>query len=200
MRVGRVLQGELELGVELELAVADPAQELVRALEQLGARDDVVVEARAGQEQRALRAEDLRIEGADRAARLAVERHHAARRQAVKALVERRLTDRVVDDLQPLAVREALHLGLEILLRVENDVRGSSFARELRFVLGRDRADDASPPHLRDLAQEQPDASGRRVYQARIAGFERIGRAREIVRRQPLQHRRSTLASGEPAR
>src|SRR5947199_2809633 len=135
MRVGRVLEGELELGAEPELAVADPAEQLLRALEQLGARDDVMVEARAGQEQRALRVEGLRIEGTDRAARLAVERHHPARRQAVEALVERRLTDRVVDDLQPLAVREPLHLGLEILLRVENDVRGSSLAYELRFVL-----------------------------------------------------------------
>src|SRR5262249_26516768 len=131
MGVGRALQGELELGAELELAVADPAQELVRALEELGARDDVVVEARAGQEQRALRVENLRIERANRPARLAVERHHAARRQAVESLVERRLTDRVIDDLQPLAVREALHLGLEILLRVKNHVRGSSLAREL---------------------------------------------------------------------
>src|SRR5438093_12952997 len=200
VRVGRVLQGELELGAELELAVADPTQELVRALEQLRARGDVVVEARARQEERALGVERLRIEGPDRAARLAVERHHAARRQAVEPLVERGLTDRVVHDLQPLAVGESLHLGLEILLRVENDVRGASFARQLRFVLGGDRADDTRSPHLRDLAQQQPHAAGRRVHEARVAALERIGRAGEIVRGQPLQHRRGALVRAQSGR
>src|SRR5882672_12903493 len=62
VRFGRVLQWELELRAHFELAVTDPAQQLVGALEQLGARDDVVVEARPRQEERAPGVEDLRIE------------------------------------------------------------------------------------------------------------------------------------------
>src|SRR5262249_11165699 len=128
VRIGRVLQRELELGAELELAVPDPAQELVRALEQLGPRDDVMIEGRASHEQRSLGIEHSQIEWPDGAARLAVERHHPPRRQAVESLVERRLPDRIVDDLKPLAVGEPFHLGLEVLLRVEDHVRGPSLA------------------------------------------------------------------------
>src|SRR6267142_3620989 len=71
----RVLQRELELRAQLELAVPDPAEKLARALEELGARADVMVQARPRQEELALGVERLRVEVADGAARLAVERH-----------------------------------------------------------------------------------------------------------------------------
>src|SRR5207244_7692167 len=108
MRLGGVLERELELRAQLQLAVADPAEQLARALRQLLARGDVGVEAGPRQVERPLGAEQARIEGADRSARLAVERQQAARGETVQALVERGLADGVVDDLQPLAVGEAL--------------------------------------------------------------------------------------------
>jgi hypothetical protein len=77
----------------------------------------------------------------------------------LKPLVEGRLADRVVDHLEPLAVGQPLHLGLEILLRVEDHVRGPSFACELGFVFGRHGTDDPGTAHLRDLAQQQADAA-----------------------------------------
>src|SRR5215510_5544591 len=85
--LGGLLERELELGPQLELAVTDPAQELSGPLEQLLAARDVVVEARARDEQRALGVERLQVEGADGPARLSVERHHAARSEAVEPLV-----------------------------------------------------------------------------------------------------------------
>src|SRR5262245_5489414 len=87
VRLRRVLQRKLELGAQLDLTVADPAQELLGALQELGARDDVVVQAGPREEERALCVERLRVERADGAARLAVQRHHAPRRQAVESLV-----------------------------------------------------------------------------------------------------------------
>src|SRR5205807_7352282 len=143
---------------EAQLAVADPAEYVARAREQLVARRDVVDEARARQEQRALRVQHLWIERADRAARLAVEHHQPAERETVEPLVERRPADRIVDDLHALAGGQPLPLGLEVLLRVEDGLVRSRLTRELGLLLGRDRADNAGAAHLRDLTQEQPDA------------------------------------------
>ena len=63
MGLGGVLERELVLGAQLELAVPDPAEQLARAREQLVAGDDVVIEARAREEQRALGVEHLESNG-----------------------------------------------------------------------------------------------------------------------------------------
>ncbi len=83
-------------------------------------------QAGAREEERPLLIEDLRIDGRDRAAGLAVEHHVAARLQAIEALVEGGLAHRVIDDLDARAAGEPFDLGLEVGLRVEDDLVGAS--------------------------------------------------------------------------
>ena len=78
------------------------------ALLQLLARRDVRSQRGSREIERALRTEDVGIERFDVAARLPEEHQHSARHQAVEALGERRLADRIVDDLHPFAARDPL--------------------------------------------------------------------------------------------
>src|SRR5262245_12355679 len=110
VRVGRVLERELELHPQLQLAITHPAEQVGGPLLQLLAGGDVGVEARTREEQRALGVEDLRIDLTDRAARLAIERDEPARRQAVEAAIPGVLADGVVDHLQAFAAGDALDL------------------------------------------------------------------------------------------
>ena len=169
MRFGGVFQRELELGPQPQLAGGNPAEEIARALLKLLARRDVVGQRGPRQKERAFLAEQLGIEWRDGAARLSEEHQHAARRQAVQALGERRLADRIVDDLNPFAAGDLLDRFLEILAGVEDDVIGACVAREPRLLVGRNRRDDARAAQLRDLRQQQADAAGARVNQARVA-------------------------------
>src|SRR5207247_1007631 len=102
VRLRGVLERELEFHAQLQLALADPAEQLAGALLQLLARGDVVEQARAREEERALGVEDLRIDHADGAARLAVQRDHAADRAGVEAALPRVLANGVVDDVHAL--------------------------------------------------------------------------------------------------
>src|SRR5207244_2523074 len=101
--------GERQLAVDADgqAAVAQPAEDVARAGEELLARRRVVRERGARQEERAFPAQELRVERAHRAARLAEERHRAARGQRVEPLLEGGAADRVVDDLDALAAGEA---------------------------------------------------------------------------------------------
>src|SRR5205814_8675775 len=125
VRLRGILERELELHAQLQLALAKPAEQLAGTLLQLLARGDVVDQARAREKERALGVEDLGIDHADGPARLAEERDHATDRAAVEAALPRVLADRVVDDLQALAAGDALHLGRDVLLRVVNRLVGA---------------------------------------------------------------------------
>src|SRR2546425_702166 len=82
--------------------------------------------------------------------------------------------------LEPLAAGQAPHLGLEVLFGIDDDVGGAGFARELRLLVRRYRADDARAAHFRDLAEEQSHATRRRVDEASVALLQWIGAAREV--------------------
>ena len=165
MSRGGIRQAERAANPHAQRAGANPAKELVGARQQLVARRHVVTERRAGEEERSLAIEDLRIDGRHRAARGAEEHHHPAGRETLEALVEGGPPHRIVDHLQPAATRQALHLGDEILLGVENDVAGSRLAGEHRLLRGRCRADHRRADARGDLAEQEPDASGRRMHE-----------------------------------
>src|SRR5262249_18485186 len=185
---GGILQRVLQLHPETELAVSDPAEDFAGAALEIVTRGDVMVETGACEVKRALGVEHLRIDLADRPARLTVERHEAARGEAREALVPRRLADAVVDHLQALATSDALDLGFEILARVVDPHVRAGIARELRLLFARDGADHAGPAHLRDLAEQQPDTAGRGVDKRRVPFAQVVRRAREIVGRRALEH------------
>ena len=152
-----------------------------------------MVQTRARHEQGAPGVQDPEIERPDRAARLTVEHHHPARRDAVEALLEGGLADGVVVDLHALAVGQPLHLGHDVLLRVEDHVVGTRAARQLGLVVRGDGADHACAPQLRHLAEEEADTAGGGMHETGVALLQRIRRAREIVRGQTLQHHRGAL-------
>src|SRR3989442_13118113 len=102
---------------------------------------------------RALGVEDLGIGLPDGAARLAVERHEAARSQRGDALVPRRLADAVVHHLHTLAAGEALDLGFEILACVVDRLVRTSVSRALCLLGGPGGTDHARTTHLRDRAE-----------------------------------------------
>ena len=152
-----------------------------------------MVERWPGGEERALLTEDLEIERRDRTARLAVQHHHPAPDETVEPLGERRLSHRVVDDLHARAPGEALHFLLEVALGVEYDLVRPGLTRELRLCGRRHRPDHAGAAELGDLAQQQPDASRRRVDKARVTRLQGIGVGGEVMRGHPLEHQRSRL-------
>src|SRR5579884_4142171 len=88
VRRGRLRERELAADAQLQRARADPAEHLLGARQQLGPRRHVVRETRPREEQRALLAEQLRIERADRPARLPEQHQHAPRGETVQALGE----------------------------------------------------------------------------------------------------------------
>src|SRR5215207_4656797 len=120
MRFRGVLEGNLPIDAHVERAVLDPAEHLSSAPDQLVSRGGVVRDGRSGEKERAMAQEQERIERRDDAARLAEQRHHPARREALETLLERRRADRVVYDLRELAAGDARYLGDEVLLRVDD--------------------------------------------------------------------------------
>src|SRR5215472_3653338 len=62
VRFGGLREREFVLEPKLELAVTDPAEDVVRALHQLFPRRNVVVQARPCHEERAARVDDLQVE------------------------------------------------------------------------------------------------------------------------------------------
>ena len=98
------------------------------------------------------------------------------------------LPTRVVDHVDALAAGEALDLGLEVLLGVENHVGGAGFARELGLCLGGDGGDDARADARCDLREQQADTAGAGVHQRGVARLERVGGVSEIMRGHALEH------------
>src|SRR6185436_10767156 len=117
MRFEGTLQRQLAVDAEVERAGGDGVEQLAGAPEQLVAREDVVGEAGAGEVDAAF-GEACGIDGWDDAARLAEEGEHAARADAVQALVERGFADGVVHDLDAGVVRRLHHHRLEVVGRV----------------------------------------------------------------------------------
>src|SRR5579863_586677 len=111
--LGGVAEGEFGADPDLELAGGEPAEEIAGAGGQLLAGGDVVEKGGAGEEQRAVGGQAAGIDRRHRAARLAEQRHQAARRQAGESLVEGGTADAVVHHLQAVAAGGARDLGLE---------------------------------------------------------------------------------------
>ncbi len=141
-----------------------------------------------GDEERAFAAELDQVEGRHRAAGCAKESQHAARAQAVEAPLKGGLAHRVVDHVDALAAGEALDLGFEVLLGVEDHVGGAGLARELGLGWGGDGSDDARADACSHLREQQAHAAGSGVHQRRVAGFQRKGGVGKIVRGHALQH------------
>ena len=122
--------------------------------------------------------------------------HHAAPGEGVQALVEGVAAHAVVDHLDAPAAGQALHLGGEVLLGVEDHLVRSGLAGDPRLLLRRDRADHPGAAELGDLAEELAHAAGRGVDQAGVPGLQRIGAAGEVVGRHALEHGGGALPGG----
>src|SRR5437016_11876253 len=117
----------------------------------------------------------MRVKWGDRPARLTKEHHYPTQAQAVEALIERGLTNRIVDNMNPLVVREPLDLGLEIDLCVEDDLVRAGRTRQERLLLGRNRAKHPRATLFCEL-DDQPSGTARSgMHQNIITEFDRIG-------------------------
>ena len=175
-------------GAQFELAAGRPAENVVRSPLEFGTRGDVMPQRRSRHIERALAAELDEVEWGHRSARSAEEGEQPARAQAVETLFESRLADRVVHHIDPFAMREALDLGFEILLGVEDHIGGASFARQLRLGGGRDSRNDSRTDARSHLRQQQTHAARTRVYQYSFAGLQRVGGIGQVMRGHALQH------------
>ena len=116
--------------------------------------------------------------------------------EAGQALLERGPPHRVVDDLHAPAPGEALHLGFEVLLGVEDHVAGARLPGEARLLLRGDGAQHPRAAAACHLAEQQADATRGGVDQAGVAPLQRIRGAREVVGGHALQHHGRPLPSG----
>src|SRR5580693_41147 len=105
----------------LEPALGGPGEQFVGARAQFAPVRDVVVEARAGEEQGLSEQQFARIDRRYKAARFAMEREQPARAKAIHAADVGVEPDRVVDDIDAAAGGDPLHGGGEILFRVYDD-------------------------------------------------------------------------------
>src|SRR2546425_15080 len=141
-----------------------------------------------------------RVRNVIRTARLAVQHHHPPTGEAIEPLLEGRLADGVVDHLQSGSVGQTLHLGLEVVLGVQDNLVGAGPSCQRGLLARRDRAQHARTPEFRDLTQQQTHAPCGGVHQAGVPGLQGVGRGREVVRRQTLKHRGGALFDAHSVR
>src|SRR6185437_5829512 len=169
VRLGRILQRELGADAHRQFATTDPIEQVCRPRFQFGAGEQIVVERRPREEERAFAIQDLWIDRRHRPARLAEQYEHAALGECIERLVEGRFADRVVDDLNARTVGDAARFRREILGRVVDHVIGASLPRELALLFGRRGADDEGAALFCDLAEQETDAARRGVDERTVA-------------------------------
>ncbi len=149
-----------------------PVHDLRPAFPSLFSRGRVMKQRWPREEDRALLHQHDRVDARRRPARPAEQHHHAAHPQAVQAFLERGLADRVIDDVDAASAGQALDLGFEVGLRVEDHVVGAGVASQLGLGRRRGGADHTRADVVRGLAQQQPDAAGCRMHERRLAWLE----------------------------
>src|SRR5699024_11905052 len=84
--------------------------------------------------------------------------------------IERVLADAVIRDIDALTVGELLDLRRDVdALAVEEHLVRTGLAGELRLLLGAPRRDDVAAQVLDDLRAQQPDTTGTRMDERRLA-------------------------------
>src|SRR5439155_10156751 len=125
---------------------------------------DVVVERRAGREQRAIGLQDVDVERVDLSRGAAEAREHAERADAVERGRERGLADAVIDHVAELASGDLLHLRGEVLLAIKDGVVSAVSLRDFRLLLRADGTDDGGAERIAPLGEDEADAAGRGMY------------------------------------
>ena len=121
------------------------------------------------EEERASLVEYLEIERRDGTASLTVEHHEPTRAEAVEAALKRIFANGVVNDVHAGAFGQPHRLFVKVHDRVADDCVGPGCERELRFLLGRDRADYQRPATFGQLNQYLTDTAGRSVDQCSVS-------------------------------
>src|SRR5918998_653322 len=186
--LGCILQGVGAADADVEVSLADPGEEALRAPQELLAGAGVLGQGGTRQEEAALLVQGLGVEGGDLPARPAEEDHVAARLQAVEGLVEGVLPDGVVDHVHALAAGDALRLGGEVLLFVQDHLVSAGLLRERGLLLGAGGPYDGRAAHLRHLAEQEADAAGGGVHEGGLPLLERERAVGEVVGGHPLEH------------
>ncbi len=188
MRVGRLRQREGLVDVDDHLAARDHLEQLGRHRFGFLLIGHVVEQGRARDVQRTALGQFARREGFHGAGRIAEADHQAAPLQAVERRSKRVLAHRVVDHRHAGPARDLFHTRHDVLVVVVDDVRGAMRQRQFTLLLRADGADQLHTKGARPLAGDQAHAPGCGVEQDRLAGLQRVGRAKQVLHRQALQH------------
>src|SRR5215211_3006035 len=184
---------------DVEVILPDPGEEALRPPEEFLAGRGVVGEGGAGEVQTTLLVENLGVKRWHGAARGAEENHVAAGFENVSPTVEGVLAYAIVDHVDAFSVCDAICFLDELLFGVDDHlVRPRAFC-ELRLLLGASGAYNGRAAQLGDLAEQEPDASGCRVYQCGMAFLQGEGAVGQVVGRHSLEHngrRHSSLYEG----
>ena len=145
---------------------------------------------RTGEEDRAGLAELQRHDALDQAGSAAVVDAQATPGEGADAAVDGVAADRVVDDVDAAALRDAQRFLAEVVLAVEDDVVGAERPSALGLLRRTDGGDHRGAAQPGELHQQTADAAGRGMHQAGRAFLQLEGRMGEVVGRQSLQHQR----------
>ena len=98
------------------------------------------------------------------------------------------------------ALGDLVHPLGEILLAIEDHVPCAGLLGQRRLFRCAYAADHGCAKRLAPLAQDEPNPAGRRVDQDRVALFDAMGLAHEILRGEALEHHRRGGVIGNRSR
>src|SRR5205807_3870319 len=114
------------------------------------------------------------VHGFQRAGRLSVAHPVTAHGQRREILLRSVLTEPIEDDVGATAAARLPRLRCEGIASGYDRMLAAVGPRELGLGFARHGANDAGAKRLGPLAEEQPDAPGRRVHQDGVAGLDTV--------------------------
>ncbi|CAN0627694.1 protein of unknown function [Burkholderia multivorans] len=180
MCLDRILQVIPLVDFDADPACCHMAEQLVDQFRLFDRIGDVVGQARAGQVQRALAGQNLRIEWRDLAGGSADTDHQAAPLEGIERRHESGLAHAVKDHGYTHPAGQFAHARGHILMTVVDRVIATVSARYFSFGVGRDRADHRQSDQFRPLRNDQSDTARCSMKQHGVARLERIDSAHQV--------------------
>src|SRR5258707_6505597 len=143
MSLLRIRERIAVLAAEQQLPGGDHSQHITGSFFELLTGGHVIHERRTSEKEGALPRKHDRIERRHGAAGTSEQNEIAPRAEDLEILVERRLPDAVVDDVDSKAAGQPLGLSLEVLLGIEDHLVSAGLAGQLRLLPRANRTDDA---------------------------------------------------------
>src|SRR5690606_35373044 len=125
---------------------------------------------------------------ADDARGIAEARHQPARTKAIERLLERRLANAIIDDIDTLAAGDFLDPLGEIFLAIVDDMVAAMGASKLDLFFTACRADHGGAECFGPLCRDETNATCSRLPENGFALGQRPGLEQEVIGSQPFEH------------